>query len=165
MTQEERAALLAKAEKATPGPWDTSCGPSAVSDIFEEGDFNIYPPLGQFGPVAIGAGAHNAAFIAAADPTTVKALLAALDAAREECLRTGRLLNADLQHQMAERDEARAELAAAQAEIARLREALERYGERYCEGWCHDGGAGCFTDCGGCEAWAALASPGAGDGA
>lgn len=44
-----------------------------------------------------------------------------------------------------------------------MREALEKYRDDYCEGWCKEnGGAGHFNDCGGCPAALALSSKGEG---
>lgn len=57
---ERLAELLAK---ATTGPWETTAGPSTVSDIFSDGDWNICPPLGEAGPVCIAAGGENASLI------------------------------------------------------------------------------------------------------
>lgn len=57
-----------------------------------------------------------------------------------------------------ERDHYLRELQAAQAQEAKLREALQYYEDQYCEGWCGRGGDG-YTDCGGCVAKKALAHP------
>ena len=55
-------------DKHTPGPWEMPAGPADknISDIFDVGDYNVYPPLGEAGPVAIVAGEANAHLIAAA---------------------------------------------------------------------------------------------------
>ncbi len=47
------------------GPWRT-LGRAWRSDIFSAGDWNIYPPDGEAGPVAIASGEENARLIAAA---------------------------------------------------------------------------------------------------
>lgn len=56
-------------------------------------------------------------------------------------------------------DTLEADLAAAQAEIERLREALEWYADVMCEGLCKDWPPDCYVkdaDCSGCKARAAL---------
>lgn len=55
----------------TPGPWESSTGPYIVTDTgegetFSGGDWSIFPPTGEVGPVAIVNGKENARLIAAA---------------------------------------------------------------------------------------------------
>jgi hypothetical protein len=63
---EERAA----AEGMTPGPWTAGIAPYVKSDgdgdQFSGGDWNVFPPLGESGPVAIASSEANARLIAAA---------------------------------------------------------------------------------------------------
>ena len=60
------AQVLELLGRATPGPYESHELPSEVSEIFSAGDFNIYPPLGESGPVAVASGHHNAAAIISA---------------------------------------------------------------------------------------------------
>lgn len=78
LTPEDRARLRGLAGKATPGPWDTGMYPgdrrTAPYCFVEVGDTEVQ--------VARFEGGHfDAAYIAAADPATVTALLDALDEA------------------------------------------------------------------------------------
>ena len=48
-------------------------------------------------------------------------------------------------------------IAKLKAELAALREGVEKNAEIYCEGWCKEsGGRGCFEDCSGCQIYAPL---------
>jgi len=57
-------------DKHTPGPWETTERPYIVKDdegdIFSGGDWYIYPPLGESGPVALASSQANAHLIVAA---------------------------------------------------------------------------------------------------
>ena len=62
----------------TPGPWEPSSGPYIVGAtgegaMFSGGDWNIFPPYGESGPVAVVNGGENARLIAAA-PDLLEAL-------------------------------------------------------------------------------------------
>lgn len=55
----------------TPGPWESPQSKPLIfrneeGQNFSRGDWNIYPPLGEAGPVAIAGTPENAALIAAA---------------------------------------------------------------------------------------------------
>lgn len=77
----DRAALRATAEAATPGPWTA-------------GDWHVWAKTSEGNREVCGMGGHDhiadADFIAAADPSTVLALLDALDAAEAEVARLRR---------------------------------------------------------------------------
>lgn len=87
MTDDEMVALLALAEKATPGPWETH------AHMGEDNVFTVGPE--QFCTIAdVRAGSddddlpaqtpHNAAYIAAANPAAVASLVARVRAAEAE---------------------------------------------------------------------------------
>lgn len=61
---------MSERKRYTPGPWEGS-GPYSVpstgkGDIFSGGDWEVYPPLGESGPVALVNNEANARLIAAA---------------------------------------------------------------------------------------------------
>lgn len=70
--------LRALAEAATPGPW------TALIESYEAPGamFVTHQPEDAQTPIVLGVAYSDAAYIAAADPTTVLALLDVLDAAR-----------------------------------------------------------------------------------
>ncbi len=66
-------------KKYTSGPWD--CGGEVSESLahFDNGQHNIYPPIGEIGPIAEVGGQANAHLIAAA-PELLEALEWMLDA-------------------------------------------------------------------------------------
>ena len=88
MTQLELAEIEARANAATPGPWEVGvlrreCDHPTTNQFTEER--SVFPPLGESGPVALAAeGEHeNGAFIAHAR-TDVPALIAEVKRLRAE---------------------------------------------------------------------------------
>lgn len=141
LTPEEVARLRELAEAATPGPWgvgnrlhigtnveQTSRGNFTYGWLIAEVQDDDYRDFGgsisdvEDWPECLGDAETDAAFIAAADPPTILALLAALDEARAE---TERLTeNYEFMISTAAKNGARA--VAAEAEVATLRETLRR---------------------------------------
>ena len=80
LTPEALAALDAKAAAATPGPWDWTITTDRHWSYVQadDGSGDLYTVAGAISDD------DNAAFLAAADPSTVRALLAALTEARAE---------------------------------------------------------------------------------
>jgi hypothetical protein len=73
---------------ATPGKWDSPQSKPLIfineeGQNFSGGDWIIYPPLGELGPVAIAGNKNNAQLIARLDPATMGAVLEALERARD----------------------------------------------------------------------------------
>lgn len=65
------ASLQPEKREPTPGPWKMSDGPYIVritgeGSVFSGGDWSIFPPPGESGPVAVVNGEANACLIAAA---------------------------------------------------------------------------------------------------
>ena len=78
MTADERAALRALAEKATPGPWEARGDSVCIDRSFVCHAARMYLIDRD----------RDAAYIAAANPAAIKALLTALDSAEAERART-----------------------------------------------------------------------------
>ncbi len=78
-------------ELHTPGPWEMADSAYKTSDgegtIFSDGDWHIFPPLGELGPIAVVGGEANARLIAAA-PELLRDLeeaIEGLDEVWEDC--------------------------------------------------------------------------------
>lgn len=90
LTERERE-MLARCEKATPGPWASmgkvTCGKGCINHCWHTFDVqaDILPPMGESGPVAIAAQKEfdNAAFIAHAR-TDIPELLQAVADLRQQ---------------------------------------------------------------------------------
>lgn len=80
--------LLDAAKAATPGPWEAplkrlTARDSDEGNNFSNGDYEVYPPLGEAGPVAILANSTDAAFIAAFNPETAVKLIEVITLQRD----------------------------------------------------------------------------------
>lgn len=82
MTPDEHAKLRELAEKATPGPWGLTYGPNERTRLWSDADGYTDDVIALDPTTERGKPHPDMAFIAAVDPSTLLALLDALDAAR-----------------------------------------------------------------------------------